>query len=218
MLVSTSTQGFRGDLAWIKYPKKDMVVTLSYWDSRHAPTQPYYMTAQPYPLVVLMQPSMPPASGGTRSGPAPPPWSGIPTTRTTCRPRGTARAIQTMDIRDLHAGRITTRPAATLAVAQRGAKWVVYPFSQADAHIVICDPPGLPGHEATVPPGNSPCVIVKALKEGKHHALLLQACLKEHAKAAKPGVWPGAALLPIDVEPQLAVPTTAYHWQPALEG
>ena len=30
MLVSTSAKGFRGGLAWIKYPRKDMVLTLSY--------------------------------------------------------------------------------------------------------------------------------------------------------------------------------------------
>ena len=30
-------------------------------------------------------------------------------------------------------------------------------------------------------------VIVKALREGEYHALLLQVCLKDNAKAAKPG-------------------------------
>ena len=54
-------------------------------------------------------------------------------------------------------------------------------------------------------------VIVKALREGNHHALLLQASLKDDAKAAKPGVWPATAL-PADLEVQLAVPTTMYHW------
>ena len=53
-------------------------------------------------------------------------------------------------------------------------------------------------------------MIVKALREGDHHALLWQACLKDHAKAAKPGVWPEAAL-PADLELQLVVPTPVYH-------
>ena len=53
-------------------------------------------------------------------------------------------------------------------------------------------------------------MIVKALREGKHHALLLQVCLKENAKAARPGPWPAAAR-PADLELQLAVPTTVYH-------
>ena len=53
-------------------------------------------------------------------------------------------------------------------------------------------------------------VIVKALQEGDHHALLLQARLKDPAKAANPAVWLEAAL-PADLELQLAVPTTVYQ-------
>ena len=52
---------------------------------------------------------------------------------------------------------------------------------------------------------------VKALREGEHHALLLQVRLRDNAKAAKPGVWPAAAR-PADLELQLAVATTVYHW------
>ena len=58
-------------------------------------------------------------------------------------------------------------------------------------------------------------MIVKALREGEHHALVLQVCLKDNAKAAKPGVWPAAAH-PVDLELQLAVPTTVYHWLQAF--
>ena len=54
-------------------------------------------------------------------------------------------------------------------------------------------------------------VIVKALREGEHHALLLKVPLKDNAKAAKPRPWPAAAR-PTDLELQLAVPTTVYHW------
>ena len=54
-------------------------------------------------------------------------------------------------------------------------------------------------------------MIVKALREGKHHALLLQVRLKDNARAGKPGVWPAVAH-PADLELQLAVLTTVYHW------
>ena len=64
-------------------------------------------------------------------------------------------------------------------------------------------------------------MIVKALRKGEHHALLLQVRLKDNARAASPGVWPAAAH-PADLELQLAVPTTVYHWlqafRPATEG
>ena len=107
-------------------------------------------------------------------------------------------AIRTTDVPDLHAGPIThARPAATLAVAQRGQqspKWVVCMFSPADAHIAVCDPEHLPGPEAVIRVADCARVIVKALREGEHHALLLQARLKDNGRAARPGVWPAAAL------------------------
>ena len=58
-------------------------------------------------------------------------------------------------------------------------------------------------------------MIVKALREGEHHALLLHVRLKDNARTAKPGVWPAAAH-PADLELQLAVPTTVYHWLQAF--
>ena len=88
-------------------------------------------------------------------------------------------------------------------------------FSPADAHIAVCDPKRLPGPEAVVRVADCTRMIVKALREGKHHALLLQVRLKENAKAAKPGMWPAAAH-PADLELQLAVPTTVYHWLQAF--
>ena len=124
-------------------------------------------------------------------------------------------AIKALDVPDLHAGPITHAcPAATLVVAQRGQQnpqWVVCMFSPADAHIAVCDPQRLPGPEAVVRVADCARMIVKALREGEHHALLLQVRLKDNAKAAKPGVWPAAAH-PTDLELQLAVPTTVYHW------
>ena len=93
---------------------------------------------------------------------------------------------------------------------QQGLKWVVCMFSPADAHIAVCDPESLLGPEAVIR------VIVKALRKGEHHALLLQACLKDNARAAKPGMWPAVAL-PADLKLQLAVRTTVYHWLQALQ-
>ena len=88
-------------------------------------------------------------------------------------------------------------------------------FSPADAHIVICDPERLPGPEAVVRVADCTRMIVKALREGKHHAFLLQVRLKDNARAARPGVWPAAAHL-ADLELQLAVPTTVYQWLQAF--
>ena len=88
-------------------------------------------------------------------------------------------------------------------------------FSPADAYIAVCDPERLPGPGAVVRVGDCARMIVKALQEGEHQARLLQVRLKDNAKAAKPGVWPAAAH-PADLELQLAVPTTVYHWLPAF--
>ena len=89
-------------------------------------------------------------------------------------------------------------------------------FSPADAHIAVCDPERLLGPEAVIRVADCARVIVKALRKGEHHALLLQACLKDNARAAKPGGWPAVAL-PADLKLQLAVRTTVYHWLQALQ-
>ena len=105
-----------------------------------------------------------------------------------------------------------------IAVAKQGQQnpqWAVCMFSPADAHIVVCDPERLPGPEAVVRVADCTRMIVKALREGEHHALLLQVWLKDNARAARPGVWPAAAH-PADLELQLVVPTTVYHWLQAF--
>ena len=151
---------------------------------------------------------------GTASGQ--PPRTGVEP-----RPGGasTGDAIRATDVPDLHAGPIThARPAASLAVAERGQQnpqWVVCMFSPADAIIVVCDPERLPGPEAVVRVADCTRMIVKALREGEHHTLLLQVRLKDNARAAKPGVWPAGAQR-ADLELQLAVPTTVYHWLQAF--
>ena len=78
-------------------------------------------------------------------------------------------------------------------------------FSSADAHIAICDPQRLPGAEAVIRVADCARVIVKVMQEGDHHAPLPQARLKDLVKAAK-------LLLPTNLELQLAVRTTVYHW------
>ena len=54
-------------------------------------------------------------------------------------------------------------------------------------------------------------LIVKALREGEHHALLFQARLRDNARAKTLGIWRAAAL-PTGLELGLAVPTTVYHF------
>ena len=177
------------------------------------------MSADPWPLAVLLHTVSAP---NKRQEPG---WVNLPALvwspdqeehlRTAWR----GDAIRAKDVPGLHAGPIThARPAATLAVAQReqqNPQWVVCMFSRADAHIVVCDLERLPGPEAVVCVADCTRMIVKALQEGEHHALLLQVRLKDNAGAAKPGVWPAAAH-PADLELQLAGPTTVYHWLQAF--
>ena len=184
-------------------------------DSRQAPTEAYYIAVDPWPLAVLLHTMSTPSKGHE------PGWTNPPTLVWNTDQEEHLQAawhgavIRTTDVVDLHAEPIThARPAATLAVGQRGRqspKWVVCMFSPADAHIAICDPQRLPGPETTIRVADCARVIVKALREGDHHALLLQACLKDHAKAVKPGVWPEAALS-ADLELQLVVLTPVYHF------
>ena len=88
-------------------------------------------------------------------------------------------------------------------------------FSPADAYIAVCVAERLPGPEAVNCVADCARVIVKALREDEHHALVFEVHLKDIAKAAKPGVWRAVAR-PADLELQLAVPTTVYHWLQAF--
>ena len=82
-------------------------------------------------------------------------------------------------------------------------------------HIAVCDPEPLSEPEAVIRVADCARVIVKALLEGEHHALLLKVRLKHNTRVAKPGPWTAAAL-PVDLDLQLAVSTTVYHWLQAL--
>ena len=177
------------------------------------------MSADPWPLAVLL-PTVSAPNKRQEPGWVNPPilvWS--PDQEEHLRAAWQGDAIRATDVPDLHAGPIThARPAATLAVAQRGQQnpqWVVCMFSPADAHIVVGDPKRLPGPEAVIRVADCTRMIIKALREGEHHALLLQVRLKDNARAARPGLWPAAAH-PADLELQLAVLTAVYHWLQAF--
>ena len=161
-------------------------------DWQQARTQAYYMVADPWPLAVLLH------TISTPSRPQEPGLSSPPTLVWSPDQEGRLRAawhgdpIWATDVPDLHAGPITqAHPAAILVVAQRGQqspKWVVCMFKPADAHIAICDPQRLPGPEATIHVADCACVIIKRrCAGGDQHTLLLQARLKDHGRAAKPG-------------------------------
>ena len=158
------------------------------------------MAADPWPLAVLLHSISAPRQ---RQEPG---WANTPTLvwspdqEEHVRAAWHSDAIQTLDIPDLHAGPIAhARPAATLAVAQRGQqslKWVVCMFSLVEAHIAVCEPERLPGPEAVISVADWARVIVKALRKGGHHALLLQASLRDNARAGKTGGVAGGSALP----------------------
>ena len=188
-------------------------------DWQQEPTQPSYMTADPWPLAVLLHTISAPTKRQEPGWANPPTLVWSPDQEEHLRAAWQGDAIRTTDVLDLHAGPVRhASPAATLAVAQRGKQkqqCVVCMFSPADAHIAVCDPERLPGPEAVIRVADCARVIVKALREGEHHALLFHVCLKDNAKAAITGVWPAAAR-PANLEIQLAVPTTVYHWLQAF--
>ena len=205
---------------WHSTARQGAFPPLPHIDWQQGPTQAYYMSADPWPLAVLLHTVSAPNKRQEPGWVNPPALVCSPDQEEHLRAAWQGDAIRATDVPDLHAWSIThARPAATLAVAQRGQQnpqWVVCMFSRADAHIVVCDPERLPGPEAVVRLADCTCMIVKALREGEHHALLLQVRLKDNARAARPGVWPAAAH-PADLELQLAVPTTVYHWLQALQ-
>ena len=177
------------------------------------------MTADPWLLAVLLHTVSAPKKRQEPGWVNPPALVWSPDQEEHLRAAWQGDAIRAPDVPDLHTGPIThARPVATLAVAQQGQQnpqWVVCMFIPADAHIVVCDPERLPGPEAVVRVADRTRMIVKALREGAHHTFLLHVLLKDNARAARPGVWPAAAH-PTDLELQLAVPTTVYHWLEAL--
>ena len=193
-------------------------------DWQQEPTWAYYMTADPCPLAVLLHTVSAPSKWQEPRWTDPPTLVWSPDQEEHLRAAWQGDAIRATDVPHLHEGPTThARRAATLAVAQRGQQnpqSVVCMFSPADAHIAVCGPGRLPGPEAVICVEDCAHMIVKALREGEHHALLLQVCLRNNAKAAKPGVWPAAAP-PADLELQLAVQpryTTGYRPSTTCDG
>ena len=145
------------------------------------------MAADPLPLTVLLNTFSTP---GKRQAPGranPPTPISSPELQECLRAAWHSDSFWTRDIPGLHTGPITyNRSAATLVVAQHGeqdSNWVVCMFSPADAHIAICDFQRLPAPKATIRVADCAHVMVKALLEGDHDALLLGARLKDHARA-----------------------------------
>ena len=204
---------------WHSTTRQGAFPPLSHVDWQQGPSQAYYMSADPCPLAVLPHTVSAPNKRQEPGWVNPPALVWSPDQEEHLWAAWQGDAIRATDVRDSHAGPIThVRPAATLAVAQQGQQnqqWVVCMFSPADAHIVVCDTERLPGPEALVCVADCTHMIVKALREGEHHALLLQVRLKDNARAAKPGLWPAAAH-PANLQLQLAVPTTVYHWLQAF--
>ena len=199
---------------WHSTARQGAFPPLPHVDWQQVPTQAYYMSADPRPLAVLLHTVSAPNNRQEPGRVNPPALVWSPDQEEHLRAAWQGDAIRATDVPDPHAGPIThARPAATLAVAQRrqqNPQWVVCMFSPADAHIIVCNPERLPGPEAVVRVADCTRMIVKALREGEHHALLLQVRLKDNAQAARPGVWLAAAHLG-GLELQLAVPTTVYH-------
>ena len=202
---------------WHSPAMQGAFLPLPHVDWQQGPAQAYYMSADPWPLAVLLHTVSAPNKSQGPGWVNPPALVWSPDQEEHLRAVWQGDAIRATDVPDLHAGPIThARPAATLVAAQRGQQnpqWVVCMFSPADAHIVVCNPEGLPEPEAVFRVADSTRMIVKALREGEHHALLLQVRLKDSTRAARPGVWPAAAH-PADLELQPAVPTAVYHWLP----
>ena len=173
---------------------------LPHVDWRQEPTQAYYMATDPWPLAVLLHTISAPSKRQEPGWVNPTKLVWCPAQEEHLRAAWHGNAIRTTDVPHLQAGPIRHAcPATTLVVAQRGQqspRWAVCIFSPANARIAACDPERLPGPEALIRVADCARVIVKALREGEHHALPLQAHLKENARAAKPGVWLVAALPP----------------------
>ena len=124
---------------------------LPHVDWQQGPTQAYYMSADPWPLAVMLHAVSAPDKRQETGWVRPPALVWSPDQEEHLRAAWQGDTIRATDVPDLHTGPIThSRPAATLVVAQRGqqnTQWVVCMFSPADAHIVVCDPERLPGPE-----------------------------------------------------------------------
>ena len=83
------------------------------------PTQAYYVTANPWPLAVLLHTTSAPNKRQEPGWANPPTLVWSPDQEEHLRAAWQDDAIRTTDVPDLHAGLTHARPAATLAAAQR---------------------------------------------------------------------------------------------------
>ena len=133
---------------WHSTTRQGAFPLLPHVDWQQGPTEAYYMSADPWPLTVLLHTVSAPNKRQEPGWVNPPALVWSPDQEEHLQAAWQGDAIRATDALDLHAGPIThARPAATLAVAQQGQqnpRWVVCMFSPADAHIVVCDPERLP--------------------------------------------------------------------------
>ena len=105
-------------------------------DWQQGPTQAYYMSADPLPLAGLLHTVGVPNKRQKTGWVNPPALVWSPDQEEHLRAAWQRDTISATDVPNLHAGPIThARPAATLALAQRGQQnpqWVVCIFSPAD--------------------------------------------------------------------------------------
>ena len=155
------------------------------------PTQACYVTADPSPLAVLLHTISAPNIRQEPRWDNPPTLIWSPDQEEHLRAAWQGDAIRTMDVPDLHAGPIThARPAATLAVAQRGQQnpqRVACMFSPGDAHIAVCDPERLPGPEAVIRVTDCAPVIVKALQKANTTPFCCKSALRTTPRRRRQG-------------------------------
>ena len=200
---------------WHSTAKIGAFPPLPHVDWQQGPTQAYYMSADPWPLAVLLHTVSAPNKRQEPGWVNPPALVWSPDQEEHLRGAWHGDTIRATDVPDLHAGPITQPAMALAQQGQQNPQWVVCMGSPVEAHIVVCDPERLPGSETVVRVADCTRMIVKALREGEHHAVLLQVRLKDNGRAAKPGLWPAAAHH-ADLELQLAVSSTVYHWLQAF--
>ena len=120
---------------WHSTARQGALPPLPHVDWQPGPTQAYYMSADRWPLAVLLHTVSAPKKRQEPGCVNPPALVWSPDQEEHLRAAWQGDAIRATDVPDLHAGPIThARPAATLALAQRGQQnpqWVVCMFSPA---------------------------------------------------------------------------------------
>ena len=106
---------------WHSTARQGAFPPLPHVDWQQGPSQAYYMSADPWPLAVLLHTVSAPNKRREPGWVNPPALVWSPDQEEHLRAAWQRDAIRATDVPDLHAGPIThARPAATLAVAQRG--------------------------------------------------------------------------------------------------